>query len=79
VRQFALLVQPVMPESAGKLLDLLAIAPENRAFASLGEGGRLQPGTSIPEPQGIFPRYVDPSEGDNAPQGKGSPQKGKKA
>ncbi len=62
VRQFAILIQPVMPESAGKLLDLLALAPENRAFAALGPGGRLVGGTPIPEPQGVFPRYVDPAE-----------------
>ncbi len=60
VRQFAILIQPVMPESAAKLLDLLAIAPEDRAFASLGPKGRLKPGTKIPEPQGVFPRYVAP-------------------
>jgi methionyl-tRNA synthetase len=62
VRQFAILIQPVMPESAGKLLDLLAVAPDNRAFAALGAGGRLVGGTPIPEPQGVFPRYVDPAE-----------------
>lgn len=62
VRQFAILIQPVMPESAGKLLDLLAVAPDNRAFSVLGPGGRLVGGTPIPEPQGVFPRYVDPAE-----------------
>ncbi len=60
VRQFALLAQPVMPESAGKLLDLLAVLPEARGFDSLGEKGRLAPGAKIPEPQGVFPRYVEP-------------------
>ncbi|MBS0269375.1 MAG: methionine--tRNA ligase, partial [Proteobacteria bacterium] len=60
VRQFGILIQPVMPESAAKLLDLLAISPEDRSFASLGEKGRLQPGAKIPEPQGVFPRYVEP-------------------
>jgi methionyl-tRNA synthetase len=79
VRQFAILAQPVMPESAAKLLDQLAVAPEARAFSSLGPAGRLKPGTSIPEPQGVFPRYVDPSEADNAPQGGASKQKSKKA
>jgi len=61
VRQFSLLAQPVMPESAAKLLDLLAIPQEARTFANLGEAGRLKPGTAIPEPQGVFPRYVEPS------------------
>ena len=41
VRQFAILAQPVMPECSAKLLDLLAVAPEARSFASLGGEGRL--------------------------------------
>lgn len=79
VRQFAILAAPVMPESAGKLLDLLAIAPEARTFANLGKSGRLKPGTKIPEPQIVFPRYVDPAEADNAPQGGPGKQKSKKS
>jgi methionyl-tRNA synthetase len=67
-----------MPESAGKLLDLVAVAPEARSFAHLGAAGRLVPGTKIPEPQGVFPRYVDPAEADNAPQGGQAKQKSKK-
>jgi methionyl-tRNA synthetase len=62
VRQFAILAQPVMPEACAKLLDLLAIPADRRSFAALGKSGRLTPGTVIPEPQGIFPRYVDPAE-----------------
>jgi methionyl-tRNA synthetase len=60
VRQFAILAQPVMPESASKLLDLLAVPGDKRSFAHLGESGRLRAGTKIPEPQGVFPRYVEP-------------------
>ncbi|GFG74873.1 methionine--tRNA ligase [Mycobacterium botniense] len=55
VRIAALLVQPVMPESAGKLLDLLGQPAERRTFAALGE--RLAPGTVLPPPTGVFPRY----------------------
>ncbi|WP_020086615.1 methionine--tRNA ligase [Hyphomicrobium zavarzinii] len=63
VRQFGILAQPVMPELAGKLLDLLLPGDtEARAFAKLGAAGRLVPGAAIPEPQGVFPRYVDPEE-----------------
>ncbi|MBA2127735.1 methionine--tRNA ligase [Hyphomicrobium methylovorum] len=61
VRQFAILAQPVMPESAEKLLDLLAVPNNGRTFASLGAAGRLTAGISIPEPQGVFPRYVEPA------------------
>jgi methionyl-tRNA synthetase len=55
VRIAALLVQPVMPESAGKLLDLLGQAPDQRAFTAVG--ARLVPGTALPPPTGVFPRY----------------------
>ena len=69
VRQFAILAEPVMPESCGKLLNLLAIPHDQRAFTSLGAEGRLKSGTQIPEPQGVFPRYIDPSEGDGKQKG----------
>ncbi|PBA32288.1 methionine--tRNA ligase [Mycobacterium intracellulare] len=55
VRIAALLVQPVMPESAGRLLDLLGQAQDQRTFAALG--ARLTPGTVLPPPTGVFPRY----------------------
>jgi methionyl-tRNA synthetase len=55
VRVAALLIQPVMPESAGKLLDLLGQSRERRSFAAVGT--RLAPGTALPAPTGVFPRY----------------------
>lgn len=55
VRIAALLIQPVMPDSAGKLLDLLSQPPEQRSFAAIG--ARLAPGTALPPPTGVFPRY----------------------
>lgn len=55
VRIAALLVQPVMPESAGTLLDLLGQAQDQRTFAAVG--ARLTPGTVLPPPTGVFPRY----------------------
>jgi methionyl-tRNA synthetase len=80
VRQFAILAQPVMPESATKLLDLLAVPSDKRTFACLGPKGRLVAGTAIPEPQGVFPRYVDPAaEAEAKPQGGAAKQKSKKA
>jgi methionyl-tRNA synthetase len=62
VRQIAILAAPVMPASAAKLLDLLSQDAGARSFAALGEKGRLAPGTAVPVPQGVFPRYVDPEE-----------------
>ncbi len=59
IRQVAILAQPVMPTSCTKLLDQVAISPDARGFHGLGEAGRLVPGTELPKPQGVFPRYVD--------------------
>jgi methionyl-tRNA synthetase len=55
VRIAALLVAPVVPESAGKLLDLLGQAEDQRTFTAIG--ARLAPGTALPPPTGVFPRY----------------------
>jgi methionyl-tRNA synthetase len=62
VRQLAILVLPAMPESAAKLLDLLAQPGSARTFAALGPAGRLVPGTELPAPAGVFPRYVRPAD-----------------
>ena len=62
VRQVAILAQAVMPGSSAKLLDLLGQDAGARSFAALGPGGRLKPGTAIPQPTGVFPRYVEPEE-----------------
>jgi methionyl-tRNA synthetase len=59
VRIAALLAQPVMPESAGKLLDLLGQPEDRRTFAALA--ARLAPGTVLPPPSGVFPRYQPPA------------------
>ncbi|HXV29089.1 MAG TPA: methionine--tRNA ligase, partial [Sinorhizobium sp.] len=60
VRQIAILLQPFMPESAGKLLDLVAVPADKRQFADLGEAGRLVSGTPLEAPKPVFPRYVAP-------------------
>ncbi len=55
VRIAALLIAPVLPESAGKLLDQLGQPAEQRTFSALGT--RLVPGTALPAPTAVFPRY----------------------
>ncbi len=62
IRRVAILCQPYIPGSAAKLLDLLAAAPEDRDFAHLGEEHALKPGTPLPAPAAVFPRYVEPAE-----------------
>jgi methionyl-tRNA synthetase len=55
VRIAALLIQPVVPESAAKLLDLLGQPAGARSFNAVGT--RLAPGTALPPPTAVFPRY----------------------
>jgi methionyl-tRNA synthetase len=57
VRQLAVLTRWAIPASADKLLDLLGQAADARDFAALGVA--LIPGTPLPAPQGVFPRYVE--------------------
>ncbi len=58
VRIAAVLVQPVMPDSAGALLDQLGQDAGSRDFAALGT--RIAPGTALPAPAGVFPRVEAP-------------------
>ena len=60
VRQIAILMQPFIPDSAAKLLDLVKAPADARDFTALGEAGRLQPGTALEAPAPVFPRYVEP-------------------
>ena len=61
VRQIAILAQPAMPDSSAKLLDSLGIPQDARDFANLGGATRIKPGTVLPAPVGIFPRYIEPT------------------
>ncbi|MGR7997713.1 methionine--tRNA ligase [Xanthobacter sp. ZOL 2024] len=60
IRELGILVQPVMPESAAKLLDLVGAPAAERGFEQLGAGARLPAGRALPTPVGVFPRYVEP-------------------
>ena len=60
VRQLAILAQPAIPNGAAKLLDLLAVDETDRDFAALGK--KMQPGTELPAPAGVFPRLEMPEE-----------------
>ena len=63
IRQVAILCQPFIPASAGKLLDILGIPAGERAFDRLGDPGkRIASGVALPAPAPVFPRYVDPPE-----------------
>ncbi len=59
LRNIAILIQPVMPQSAAKLLDLLAVSEDRRDFAHFGKDYALKAGIELPKPIGIFPRYIE--------------------
>ena len=61
VRQIGILAQPAMPDAAARLLDILGIpdALEARSFAALAT--RIKPGTVLPAPAPVFPRYIEPT------------------
>jgi methionyl-tRNA synthetase len=59
VRHLAILTQPVMPDAMARLLDQLGQPADARGFAALG--APLKPGTALPRPEGVFPRYLDES------------------
>jgi methionyl-tRNA synthetase len=59
LRQVAILSAPFMPASASKLLDFLAVPAGERQFCDIGGARRIQPGTTLPAPSAVFPRYVE--------------------
>ena len=61
IRRVGILCQPYIPGSAAKLLDTLAMADDKRDFEHLADAYALVPGTALPAPQPVFPRYVEPA------------------
>ncbi|HEY7296657.1 MAG TPA: methionine--tRNA ligase [Xanthobacteraceae bacterium] len=59
IRQVAILIQPFIPASAARLLDLLAVPANQRCFSELGGSRRIAPGAVMPPPAPVFPRYVE--------------------
>lgn len=67
LRVVAILTQPFMPDAMGKLLDSLGVAPDARAISNIGAAPGLVPGTALPAPSPVFPRYVEePGETEKA-------------
>jgi len=59
LRVIAIIAQPTIPESAGRLLDILGVPADLRMFSHTNAGYRVDAGTILPPPQPIFPRYVE--------------------
>ncbi|MBE9557471.1 MAG: methionine--tRNA ligase [Proteobacteria bacterium] len=62
IRRIAIIVQPFMPDAASAILDQLAVEADQRVLANMG-GKELKPGTQLPKPEPVFPRYVEEEEG----------------
>ena len=62
IRYLAILAQPVMPIAAGRMLEQLSVSKAARGFACLDADFSLTPGTALPKPEGVFPRYVEEAE-----------------
>jgi methionyl-tRNA synthetase len=60
LRHVAILYQPIIPASANKILDLLAVPDDERTFAHLDDSYAIKPGAPISKPTGIFPRIEKP-------------------
>jgi len=64
IRHVAILTQPIVPLAAAKLLDQLAVPEDERNFTNIA-ASPLRPGTLLPKPEGVFPRFVESKgEGD---------------
>src|SRR5579883_3118653 len=59
LRALATLLQPFMPGAMGRMLDQLGVPADARRIAALA--APLPPGTPLPPPEGVFPRYVEPA------------------
>ncbi len=57
IRGLGIAVQFVIPEKGGAILDALAVDKDARDFSFITEGAALKPGTAIPQPEPIFPRF----------------------
>lgn len=59
IRNIALALQPFTPVASQKILDQVSVAANEREFVHIGAQHALKPGTELPAPSGVFPRYVE--------------------
>ena len=68
IRDLAIAIQPIIPESAARLLDQMGIPTDERSFDALSDTGwyeRLRAsGFRLGQPVGIFPRLEMPVDGE---------------
>jgi methionyl-tRNA synthetase len=62
LRYTAILYQPVIPDSASRILDALSVPKDERTFMHLEDAFRIKEGSPIAKPEPIFPRIELPTE-----------------
>lgn len=66
IRVLAISVRAVMPDSADKILDQLAVAADHRTYAHCSADYAMQSGMALPAPEGVFPRIELKKDADAA-------------
>jgi methionyl-tRNA synthetase len=66
IRNLGIIIQPFTPVAGQKILDQVAVAPDQRTFAFIGEKYALKAGTPLPAPAGVFPRLVEEAPAQNS-------------
>lgn len=61
IRHLAIQTQPIIPDASARILELLSVPNDARGFDRVGAAHALTPGTPLPKPEGVFPRYVENS------------------
>jgi methionyl-tRNA synthetase len=58
IRRIAIMIQPFMPDAASAILDQLFVGADDRTLDKVGSK-EMKPGTPLPKPSPVFPRYVE--------------------
>jgi methionyl-tRNA synthetase len=56
LRHVAIVYQPIIPDSANKILDLLQVPADERSFEHLTEDYKIKEGVAVSKPTAVFPR-----------------------
>lgn len=59
IRNLGLILQPVVPAAASRLLDQVGVLDDKRHFDHIGAQHALTPGNVLPAPSGVFPRIME--------------------
>ncbi len=59
IRCLAIIVQPVTPNCAPKILDQIKIPTDERMFKHISKDYALKAGIKINKPEGVFPRIIE--------------------